>query len=107
MLMRRCASGSVALSLVVSVLAGAAPASGQTPSAAAATAAVLVTHGATHCLPIGCTAMDASATPLTRIVIALIVAVTKQTMKTSMTACRPCCDGCVDFAVPYATAAVP
>jgi hypothetical protein len=37
MLMRRCASGSVALSLVVVLLAGAAPASGQTPSAAAAT----------------------------------------------------------------------
>lgn len=37
---RRCACGSVALSLVVSLLAGAAPASGQTPNVAAATTAV-------------------------------------------------------------------
>jgi len=51
--------------------------------------------------------MDCSATPVTRIAIALIVAVTNETMKTSITACKPCSAGRSDRAVPYATAAVP
>ncbi len=44
--------------------------------------------------------MDCSATPLTRIAIALIVPVTNVMTKTSIIACRPCSVGLVDLAVP-------
>ena len=78
------------------------PAIGIAASNADATAAVLVTNGVPACRAI----IDCSATPLTRIVSALIVAVTNDTTNTSITACNPCTTGVSDFAVPYATAAV-